>query len=225
MSGKAFHLRWNNHLQNLRSLFDVLFNQQNLVDVTISCQGGILKAHKIILSACSPYFENIFSENPCKHPVIILKEISIKEMHVLLEYMYKGEIDVSEDDLESLINTAAELEIRGLVNGFSKEQRKCMEESDQSCDGDNKEICEANELVEDKCEPNTKKRKVESADENSNSNCDNIDMTNKEGREDISEPTLSGQSKEEDETPSNGTSNETSKETETTIETYVSIFR
>lgn len=115
MSHKSFHLRWNNHLQNLRSLFETLYNQQDLVDVTLSCSDGILSAHKLVLTACSPYFESVFKANPCKHPIVILKGISLQEMQSLLEYMYVGSVDVEEDDLENLLQVANELQIKGLV--------------------------------------------------------------------------------------------------------------
>ncbi|RZF43289.1 hypothetical protein LSTR_LSTR001550 [Laodelphax striatellus] len=115
MANKSFHLRWNNHLQNLRTLFESIYNEQNLVDVTLSCSDGMLKAHKLVLSACSPYFEAVFRENPCKHPIVILKGIQLQEIKTLLEYMYIGSVDVLEDDLEVLLNVANELQVKGLV--------------------------------------------------------------------------------------------------------------
>uniref|UniRef100_A0A1B6G4M7 BTB domain-containing protein n=1 Tax=Cuerna arida TaxID=1464854 RepID=A0A1B6G4M7_9HEMI len=122
MTKKSFHLRWNNHLQNLQSLFENLYNEQSLVDVTISCSDGLLQSHKLVLSACSPYFEHIFKENPCKHPTIILKGISLHDMQVLLEYMYTGAVDVEEDELEALLDTATELQIKGLVQSPEDKQ-------------------------------------------------------------------------------------------------------
>lgn len=120
---KSFHLRWNNHLQNLRTLFENLYNEQDFVDVTISCSDGFLHAHKLVLSACSPYFEAIFKENPCKHPTLILKGIEKKDMQTLLEYMYVGSVDVHEDDLEVLLSIANELQIKGLVNKNESETK------------------------------------------------------------------------------------------------------
>jgi len=108
-------------MENMRSLFETSFCDQALVDVTVSCPDGKLKAHKLVLSACSPYFESVFKENPCKHPVLIMKGISYKEMSCLLEYMYKGEVDVLETDLQSLISTASDLQIRGLGYGYQTE--------------------------------------------------------------------------------------------------------
>ncbi|XP_072945049.1 uncharacterized protein [Epargyreus clarus] len=115
MSDKTFHLKWNNHLQNLSQLFTTIYSSSALADVTLSCRDGTLKAHKLVLSACSPYFEQIFKDNPCQHPIVILKGIPFSEINLLVEFMYKGSVDVQELDLQSLMHTASELEIRGLA--------------------------------------------------------------------------------------------------------------
>lgn len=112
-NAKSFHLRWNNHLTNLRSLLEALYNDQNLVDVTLSCSDGTLKAHKLMLSACSPYFETIFKTHEVEYPVVILKGICKKEMKCLIDYMYVGSLEVSEDELPSLLAVANELQIKG----------------------------------------------------------------------------------------------------------------
>ncbi|VVC39336.1 BTB/POZ domain,Zinc finger C2H2-type,SKP1/BTB/POZ domain [Cinara cedri] len=114
VSNKSFHLRWNNHLENLRALFECLFNEQILVDVTIACQDGLLRAHKLILSACSPYFETIFQENPCKHPTVIMRGVTVQEMQSLCQYMYVGSVEIQESSLSSLLKVARELQIKGL---------------------------------------------------------------------------------------------------------------
>jgi len=54
---QQLHLRWNNHTNNLVEIFREQFCKQNLVDVTLSCQGKQFKAHRMVLSACSPYFQ------------------------------------------------------------------------------------------------------------------------------------------------------------------------
>ncbi|XP_045522176.1 sex determination protein fruitless-like isoform X3 [Pieris brassicae] len=115
VSDKTFHLKWNNHLQNLSQLFTTIYSSSALADVTLSCRDGTLKAHKLVLSACSPYFEQIFKDNPCQHPTVILKGIPFSEINLLVEFMYKGSVDVQELDLQSLMHTASELEIRGLA--------------------------------------------------------------------------------------------------------------
>ena len=73
MVEKTFNLTWNNHLANLSGLFEGLYKSGLLTDVTLACQGGTLKAHRLVLAACSPYFERVFKEHYGEQPILILK--------------------------------------------------------------------------------------------------------------------------------------------------------
>lgn len=122
MSATSFHLRWNNHLSNLRTLLEYLYNEQSFVDVTLSCSDGLIRAHKLVLSACSPYFDTIFRENPCKHPTVILRGISLREMQLIIEYMYVGAVDIPENELSGLLEIANELHVKGLVQDPAEDE-------------------------------------------------------------------------------------------------------
>lgn len=71
---QQYCLRWNNYQNNLTNVFDQLLQAEAFVDVTLSAEGHSLKAHKVVLSACSPYFQALFFDNPCKHPIVILSK-------------------------------------------------------------------------------------------------------------------------------------------------------
>lgn len=60
---------------------------------------------------CSPYFQRIFCETPCKHPVIVLKDLKGWEMQAIVDFMYKGEISVGHEQLASLMNAAESLQV------------------------------------------------------------------------------------------------------------------
>ena len=75
-----------------------------------------MRAHKVVLSACSPYFQKIFTDNPGKHPIIVLKDVRCWEMQCILDFMYKGETSVPEPQLTSLIKAAESLKVRGLTS-------------------------------------------------------------------------------------------------------------
>lgn len=64
-----FALCWNNFQDNIATGFQNLYDRGDLVDVTLACDGKLLQAHKIVLAICSPYFQEIFVSNPCKHPI------------------------------------------------------------------------------------------------------------------------------------------------------------
>ncbi|KAI5734105.1 hypothetical protein M8J77_002528 [Diaphorina citri] len=113
---QQFCLRWNNYQSNLTNVFDQLLQSESFVDVTLACDGNSLKAHKMVLSACSPYFQNVLSENPCQHPIIILKDIRWFELKAVVEFMYKGEINVCQEDIAPLLQVAESLKVRGLAD-------------------------------------------------------------------------------------------------------------
>lgn len=112
---QQFCLRWNNYQTNLTCVFDQLLQSESFVDVTLACDGNQIKAHKIVLSACSPYFQSLFFDNPCQHPIIIMRDVKWPELKAIVEFMYKGEINVNQDQISPLLAIAEMLQIRGLA--------------------------------------------------------------------------------------------------------------
>lgn len=113
-------LRWNSHVESLQQLFESLLEQQLFVDVTLACEGGSLRAHRVMLSACSSYFRRVLHEAGTKSPVIIMRDVPRSEMDQILQFIYRGEIHVPEASLPSLLRTARLLEIRGLSDDLEK---------------------------------------------------------------------------------------------------------
>ncbi|KFM76347.1 Protein bric-a-brac 2, partial [Stegodyphus mimosarum] len=112
---QQFCLKWNNHMNNMMDVFKNLLSTEALVDVTLACDGLSLKAHKMVLSACSPFFQSLFLENPCKHPIVILKDMKYSELKAIIEFMYHGEVNVAQDQLSALMKTAETLRVKGLA--------------------------------------------------------------------------------------------------------------
>lgn len=115
VESQAFCLRWNSHQSNMLDVFQRLFLDERFVDVTLACEGQLIKAHKMVLSASSSYFQEIFTTTPCPHPVIIMKDVPLKDLRKILEFMYKGEINVSKQEITSLLIVAEVLHVRGLA--------------------------------------------------------------------------------------------------------------
>ncbi|CAH1109326.1 unnamed protein product [Psylliodes chrysocephalus] len=133
MTQSHYSLRWNNHQTHILAAFDALLQAETLVDVTLVCAETSVRAHKVVLSACSPFFERIFSENPCKHPVIVLKDFNGWEVQAIVDFMYKGEISVIQEQLQSLIKAAESLQVRGLATqdpfGVDKESTSIINQT------------------------------------------------------------------------------------------------
>lgn len=120
-SQQQFCLRWNNFQANITSQFEALRDDEDFVDVTFACDGRRLQAHKVVLSACSPYFKELFKTNPCKHPIIFMRDVEFEHLQSLLEFMYAGEVNISQAELPTFLRTAESLQIRGLTDSQSNQ--------------------------------------------------------------------------------------------------------
>ncbi|MCL4158088.1 UNVERIFIED_CONTAM: hypothetical protein GTU68_017282, partial [Idotea baltica] len=89
--------------------------QELYCDATIACHGKYFPVHRFVLTTCSEYFEEIFERTQCKHPFIIVKDVEELQLEALLNYMYKGEVNVLQDRLPGLIRAAEALKVRGLA--------------------------------------------------------------------------------------------------------------
>ena len=74
----------------------------------------IFEAHKLMLSVCSSFFRSILTRKSRNqnHPIVFLKDVEPRHMEQLLQYMYRGEINVLQDDLAPLIETARSLQVK-----------------------------------------------------------------------------------------------------------------
>ncbi|KAH1027520.1 protein tramtrack, beta isoform isoform X2 [Dendroctonus ponderosae] len=115
MLPQQYCLRWRYHHSNLQTMFSQLLDREAFCDVTLACEGRTIKAHKIVLSACSTYFESILSQYEEKDPILIMKDVKYIDIKCLVEFMYKGEINVEHNHLATLLKTAEELRIKGLA--------------------------------------------------------------------------------------------------------------
>ncbi|XP_066941653.1 broad-complex core protein isoforms 1/2/3/4/5-like isoform X2 [Macrobrachium rosenbergii] len=108
-------LKWNNHGTTFFHVLSTIRRKESYSDVTLACEGKFYPVHKLVLSTCSEYFEEIFNRTQCRQPVIVLKDIRHSELEALLNYMYLGEVNVLQADLAGLIKAAECLKIKGLA--------------------------------------------------------------------------------------------------------------
>ncbi|XP_069944069.1 zinc finger and BTB domain-containing protein 7A isoform X14 [Cherax quadricarinatus] len=118
-------LSWNNHKATFCHILSTLREKERYTDVTLACEGKFYPVHKLVLSTCSEYFEKMFEHTPCKHPVIVLKDVKPDELEALLSYMYAGVVSVAQNDLARLIKAAELLQIKGLAVPDEPPMKEC----------------------------------------------------------------------------------------------------
>ncbi|XP_022124032.1 zinc finger protein chinmo isoform X1 [Pieris rapae] len=121
---QQYCLKWNSFGSNLATSFANLWNSESLADVTLYCEGRQFKAHKVILAACSKHFQELFDSAPPSHAgacYVILEATSADNMQALLEFMYKGEVHVSQNALSSFLKSGANLQVKGLSMEMSQD--------------------------------------------------------------------------------------------------------
>ncbi|XP_072943486.1 uncharacterized protein [Epargyreus clarus] len=129
---QQFCLRWNNFQANITSQFEALRDDEDFVDVTLACEGHRLEAHKVVLSACSPYFKELFKNNPCPHPIIFMRDCEVSHVRALLQFMYVGQVNIAQAQLSAFLRTADALQIRGLTDCSQHNDKKVNRKSPPS---------------------------------------------------------------------------------------------
>jgi len=119
-SSEKFCLKWNDFESNISSAFRDLREEKDFFDVTLACDDDSqIEAHKTILSACSPFFRSVLRRNPHQHPLLYLKGVKYKELQAVLDFMYMGEVNVAQEELNSFLAVAEDLRVKGLTQGNS----------------------------------------------------------------------------------------------------------
>jgi len=124
MGTEKFCLRWNDFETNISSAFQELRDDKDFFDVTIACDDEQLQAHKVILSACSPFFRNILRRNPHQHPLLYLKGVKYTDLQSVLNFMYHGEVNIAQEELNSFLAVAEDLKVKGLTQTQSGKPQK-----------------------------------------------------------------------------------------------------
>ncbi|GAB0097913.1 hypothetical protein DMENIID0001_135950 [Sergentomyia squamirostris] len=124
------NVQWTNYKDSLGIAFPRMLNDRKFVDVTLACEGRRIHCHRLVLAASSTFFENLLEENPGKHPIIILpKDVKFWTVQALVEFMYRGEISVHEEDFEQLVKCAEILQIQGFKTEYGSKDQEGHEES------------------------------------------------------------------------------------------------
>ena len=119
--GERFCLKWNDFQSNISKTFEILRSETQLFDVILVGQDlKKISAHRLVLSACSDFFKNIFYSNTQSHPMLYLDGVDSDEINLMLDYIYKGEVKIMQDHLEKFLEVANKFKLEGLL-GSNKE--------------------------------------------------------------------------------------------------------
>jgi len=129
MATEQFCLRWNDFHANITSAFSDIRDDDDFLDVTLVCDGDIVRAHKLVLSACSPLFRVMLKKNSHPQPMIFLRGIRFPDMVAILNFMYHGEVNVNQEDLQMFLAAAEELRIKGLSQASNDSKLEKLDNS------------------------------------------------------------------------------------------------
>jgi len=120
MGSEKFCLRWNDFEKNISSAFKELRDDKDFFDVTLACEDEQIKGHKVILAACSPFFRNILRRNQHEHPLLYMKGVKYTDLQAVLNFMYHGEVNVAQEELNSFLSVAEDLRVKGLTQNTAE---------------------------------------------------------------------------------------------------------
>merc|ERR1712128_85691 len=116
---EKYCLRWNDFESNISVAFREIREEKDFFDCTLSCGSRQIQAHKLILSACSPFFRSILRQNPHQQPLLYLKGVHFTDLQSVLNFMYHGEVNVAQEELNSFLAVAEDLQVKGLTQNTS----------------------------------------------------------------------------------------------------------
>ena len=118
MGAQMFNLKWNDFQENFSNSFRTLRKEKDLFDVTlVSDDEEHILAHKLILSSCSGVFKSILKKtSTSQQPLIYLSGVSSSNLVFIMDYIYQGEVDIPQEQLDEFLGVAKKLKIEGLTN-------------------------------------------------------------------------------------------------------------
>ena len=120
---EKFCLKWNDFESNICSSFKEIKKEADFMDVTLACEESQVSAHKVVLSACSSFFRAVLRRNPHQHPLLYMKGVRISDLESLLDFMYYGEVNIAQENLNSFLSVAEELQVKGLTQSSSSSSK------------------------------------------------------------------------------------------------------
>ena len=113
--------QWNDFQDNIQRAFWDMREDTYLTDVTLACKDGQqVEAHKVVLASSSPFFQKLFARNRQAHPLIYMGGVKLSDVLAILDFLYRGEANVYQGDLDSFLAISDELQLKGLMGKINE---------------------------------------------------------------------------------------------------------
>ena len=120
---EKFNLKWNDFKSTVLQSFKSIRADKDFLNVTLVTDDEVqMEAHKVILAASSPFLANILKKSPHKHPLIYLSGISSVNLNLILDYVYLGEVQLFQEQLDDFLLASSKLKISGLTGNENEEE-------------------------------------------------------------------------------------------------------
>ena len=158
-ANELFSLKWGEFQSFISNSVRSLREVGDFTDVTLVCEDGGLEAHRVILSACSPFFQRVLKLSGKRQPMIFMRGVESRQLTSLLDFIYTGETELARDDVDQFMLLASQLKIKGLVSDevFNKQTDTTVKAQDACREEENEPTCK--EAGEDPI-PMAKKLKI-----------------------------------------------------------------
>ncbi|XP_050728565.1 polyhomeotic-proximal chromatin protein-like isoform X3 [Eriocheir sinensis] len=109
-------IQWCDHSSVLLEYLRQLYEECRFVDVGLECEGRQVKAHKAVISACSPYLEGLLKGNPARSHLIKFNGYSYNSLRAVIDFMYNGKVMVEQEHLAAFLKLGRALQVRGILD-------------------------------------------------------------------------------------------------------------
>ena len=120
MTTEKLCLVWNDFQSHVQVSFGELRTDTDFTDVTLACDDQSIKAHKVVLSTSSPFFKKLLKNHPHPQPLIYMKGMKANSLTAIIDFLYLGEANIFQEELDNFLALAEELQLKGL-EGNSEE--------------------------------------------------------------------------------------------------------
>ena len=164
MMSEKFCLKWNDFQTNVTNSFKRLRKADDFYDVTlVSDDKQQVSAHKIVLASSSEFFQEVLKNSKHSHPMLCLNGVNSQELNFILDYMYNGEVQIFQENLDNFLNIAQRLKLEGLI-GNNVEDSQEINDDDKNIAKDENPMEEAHYEKPIDRTPQPKPRQLEKVD-------------------------------------------------------------